>query len=150
MFIRKIYMLIFVLVSLIYALPVEQNTAEVVARSKLVHDNMQDIHSISFLTVIEDDNTASSLAYVFELDPPGYIIVAADNKLPPVIAYSYTNLCYNEQHDDNILFDLVKRDMSARFANVNNMSQELQLEYEKFWHEYLNGNFVLLDPDLAA
>ena len=148
MFIRKIYMLIFVLVSLIYALPVEQNTAEVVARSKLVHDNMQDIHSISFLTVIEDDNTGSSLAYVFELDPPGYIIVAADNKLPPVIAYSYTNLCYSEQHDDNILFDLVKIDMSARLANVNNMSQELQLEYEKHWHEYLNGNFVLLDPDL--
>jgi hypothetical protein len=36
-----------ILVSLIHALPVERNTAEAVAKSRLVHDYQQDDHSIT-------------------------------------------------------------------------------------------------------
>jgi hypothetical protein len=147
MFTRKIFFLACLAsVNLVYALPVEQNTAGAVAKSRLVHDNMQDNHSIYFLTTIEDDKTGSALAYVFELDPAGYIIVAGDNNLPPVIAYSYTNLCYDNQHGENILFDIIRMDVITRLSNSGSIPEEVQIEYENQWHEYITGDFVALAP----
>jgi hypothetical protein len=137
-----------ILVSLIYALPVEQSTAKAVANSRLVHDGRQEDHSIASITIIKDDETASALAYVFELDPTGYVIVGADDQLPPVIAYSYTNLCRDDRHGRNILFDLVKRDVLARLANAGRIPEGIKVKYEKQWHEYITGDFVTLAPAL--
>ena len=127
---RKMYLLAcLIMVSLIHALPVERNTAEVVAESRLLHDGQQDDHSITFLTVIRDDEGVSALAYVFELDPAGYVIVGADDRLPPVIAYSYTDNCSDDRHDRNILFDIVRMDVIVRLSSMNNIPEELQPEY---------------------
>jgi len=146
-FFRKKYLLAcLILVSLIYARPVEQNTAEAVANSRLIHDDRQEDHSIVSLTVIKDDETASALAYVFGLDPTGYVIVGADDQLPPVIAYSYTNLCRDDRYDRNILFDLVKRDVIARLANASRIPEGIKTKYEVEWHEYITGDFVTLAP----
>jgi hypothetical protein len=145
MSIKKMFLLsCLILVSSVYALAVDQSTAELVARSRLVHDGQQNDHSISFLTTITNDETADVLAYVFELDPAGYIIVGADTKLPPVIVYSYTSLCHNGSHGENILFDIVRRDMIARLSS--SITEEVQIEYDKYWQEYITGDFVKLAP----
>jgi len=120
MLIRKMFLLVCVVcASLFYALPVELSTAETVARSKLFHDGKQDDHAITLFSPITNHENGTILAYVFDLDPVGYVIVGADTRLPPVIAYSYTNLCRDDQHDENILFNLVQRDMIARFSSTS-------------------------------
>lgn len=144
---RKMYLPVcFIMVSLIYAMPVERNTAEAVAESRLLHDGRQDEHSITFLTVIRDDEDVSELAYVFELDPAGYVIVGADDMLPPVIAYSYTDYCSDDLHDRNILFDIVRMDVTARLSSLNHSTEEFRFEYERQWDEYITGDFVTLSP----
>ncbi|UCC12692.1 MAG: C10 family peptidase [candidate division WOR-3 bacterium] len=132
-----------ILLGLSYALPVDQAIAEAVARSRLVHDGRQDDYSITFFTVIKNDENASVLAYVFELTPAGYVIVGADTRLPPVIAYSYTDLCRDDRHTSNILFDLVQRDMIARLTCT---SIDLQTAYKTQWHEYIAAEFNILAP----
>jgi len=144
---RNKYMLVWIIfISFIFALPVDQSTAETVARSRLMHDDKQDDHSITFLTVIKDDETASLLAYVFELDPAGYVIVGADTRLPPVIAYSYTDPCHDYRHKENILFDLVRRDVIARLSDPDRIPIDLELEYATQWHEYITGDLITLAP----
>lgn len=144
---RKMYLpACLILVSLINALPVERITAETVAESRLLHDGRKDNHSITFLTVIRDDESASKLAYVFELDPAGYVIVGADDRLPPVIAYSYTDHCSDDRYDRNILFDIVRMDVIARLSSLNSIPEEFQSEYERQWDEYITGDFVTLFP----
>lgn len=134
-----------ILMSSVYALPVERNIAEAVAESRLLRDNKQDDHSINFLTVIMDYERVSVLAYVFELDPAGYVIVGADDMLPPVIAYSYTDHCTDDRHDRNILFDIIKMDVIDRLASI---SEESQSDYAERWDEYIKGNFVTLYPTM--
>jgi hypothetical protein len=145
MSIRKMCLLVcIILVSLFNAQPVDQNTAEIVARSRLIHDGKQDVHTIEFLTQITNDEARVTLAYVFDLYPAGYVIVGADTRLPPVIAYSYNDLCREDQHDENILFNLVERDMTTRLACT---SKDLQTVYKTQWHEYTTGEFVTLAPE---
>ncbi len=147
MFIRKIFLLAcLILAGFLYARPVDQVIAEAVANSRLVHDGRQADHSIASLTVIKDDETGSTLAYVFELAPTGYVVVAADDQLPPVIAYSYTNTCREEQRGQNILYNLVKRDVIARLANARIIPEGIKTKYEDQWHEYITGDFVVLAP----
>ncbi|MCD4849172.1 MAG: thiol protease/hemagglutinin PrtT [Candidatus Aegiribacteria sp.] len=144
---RKMYLTAcLIIVSLVYALPVERNTAEAVAESKLFHDGRLDDHSVTFLTVIMDDEGGSTLAYVFELNPAGYVIVGADDMLPPVIAYSYTDHCTDDRHDRNILFDIVRMDLIARLSSLNNITEEHQSECGRQWDEYITGDFVTLSP----
>jgi hypothetical protein len=142
MSIRRMYVLVCIMfMGLSYALPVDQVTAETVAGSKLFHDGKQDDHAITLFSPITNHENGTILAYVYDLDPAGYVIVGADTRLPPVIAYSYTNLCRDDQHDENILFNLVQRDMIARFSST---SENLQALYETQWHEYITGDFVTL------
>lgn len=142
MSIRRTFMLVcFVFVGLFHGKPVDQSTAETVTRSRLIHDGKQDIHSVEFFTRIANDETQLTLAYVFELDPAGYMIVGADTRLPPVIAYSYTDLCRNDAHEENILFDLVERDMIARLSCT---PEDLQSMYKTQWHEYITAEFVMM------
>jgi len=59
------------------------------------------------------------LAYVYELDPVGYVVVTADTDLPPVIAYSlHSDFCW-EPAESNILLDLLRRDLSLRMEALD-------------------------------
>lgn len=57
----------------------------------------------------------NTLAYVFLLQPSGYIVVSADTDLPPVIAYSEEG-SYQTCEDGGILGDLIRTDLSLRLA----------------------------------
>jgi hypothetical protein len=142
MFAKKTYLLaILALVCLVRALPVDLSVAEAVVKSRLAHDDWKGDRSVNFLTVIRDDNTASALAYVFELNPVGYVIVGADDRLPPVIAYSYKDVCRDGRHAKNILFDIIRRDAINRLSNTGGV---LNADHEKKWQEYITGNLVTM------
>lgn len=56
------------------------------------------------------------LAYVVELQPSGYIVVAADDNSEPIICYNSTQTFNSERRTENVLLSLLDRDIAARIA----------------------------------
>jgi hypothetical protein len=54
-------------------------------------------------------------AWVFELEPQGYVVVSASYDLPPVLAYSFTSLF--AAPDGDLLADLLAADIANRLAS---------------------------------
>ena len=75
--------------------------------------------SISSTDIIRCDNNTNcegeSLFYIFHLSPTGFIIVSADNRTLPVLAYSFENEFQLDGMPDNIsgLFNHYKDEITS-------------------------------------
>jgi hypothetical protein len=74
------------------------------------------------------NNERGLLAYLYDLEPRGYIVVAADDLLPPVMAYSLTSPYANGQ--DSILEELLCADLASRLDQAASFSTS-QVQYQK-------------------
>ncbi|MCK4806826.1 MAG: C10 family peptidase [Candidatus Aegiribacteria sp.] len=131
------------------AMPVDQFEAESIAKARLTRDYRNFSFTIVSCTALENGQDQPPLAYVFELNPAGYIVTAADNELPPVIAYSYTDKCMIEEEERSILLDMVRRDIELRMSFLDDASPELLLVHRTWWEEYASGDYVLLSDHLT-
>ena len=92
--------------------PVDLSTSCQMVNAKLEYDGkQQDYHPQDNFTLYSEDNY-TVLAYVFELSPTGFIIVTADDQLPPVIAYSYDNECGVREVEHNPLLSFTRADLT--------------------------------------
>jgi len=140
------YLLIFKIIFLItfssvFSIPVDQQTAEIVANSKLFYDEKTESFNIYNCIEIINEQNNNTLAYAFELDPTGYIIITADNDLPPIIAYSYTDVCRIINEKDNILFDIVQRDIKFKLEHLEYIPSDVIQDIKNQWTEYISCNF---------
>jgi hypothetical protein len=72
-----------------------------------------------------------NLAFLYELEPAGYIVVCADDALPPVLAYSATSSFYGPE--GNLLKDLVLADLDARLRWLApSAREENRLRWQSF------------------
>ena len=72
--------------------------------------------TISDLDTLSDDDTRDILAYIFHLKPRGFLIISADNRMQPVIAYSFR---HNWQGNEKaLLFQFVKKDLKLRLLRI--------------------------------
>jgi len=137
-----------ILFAQIYASPVDAHIAERAAASRLHRDSRSFSYTITNSTVLEHSQNQIPIAHVFELDPTGYIITAADTDLPPVIAYSYTDNCRFGGEDEGILLKIVRRDIELRLSFVD-MTPDEQLDMHRaLWTKYTSGNLELLSDQL--
>ncbi len=136
------------LFSILSAMPVDQYEAEIVAESKLIRDRQDDDFSIVDCIVLESYQDYMTLAFAFELSPAGYIVTTADNELPPVIAYSYSNNCMIEEEEKSILLDMIRRDIELRLSSLDDAPPELLQVHRTWWEEYSSRNYVLLSDYL--
>lgn len=81
------------------------------------------------------------LAYVFQLNPKGYIVVPSNCALPPVMAYSYSNDFSWEETSQNILLHLLRRDITLRLAALrkNLIDEKVRKRDASLWDQYLKG-----------
>jgi len=70
------------------------------------------------------------LAYAYSCSPAGFIVVCADDKLTPVIAYSDRN----SFDPASPLASLIKNDLSLRLQNYDKMSQESKARVKEKWN----------------
>jgi len=79
------------------------------------------------------------LAYVFELDPKGYIVVPSNSAFPPVIAYSYTSNFSWKDVPQNTLLHLLKKDLTLRFEALEKglIPSNVRAEDTRLWSDYL-------------
>ncbi len=124
------------------AMPVEFSDAEKVAAARIFRDSRSETFDVCRHILLEGTDNESVLAYVFELDPAGYVIVPADNCLPPVIAYSYTDNCLGEGEENSILLDIARMDIELRLSYQDEVSPDLIQTNRTLWEDYLTGGYA--------
>ena len=128
------------------AAPVAPADAGLAANHRLERDGMAGSFSIEGASGISSvDGTV--LAYVFELAPAGYVVVPADDALPPVMAYSYTSGFWNGEGQTFGMSDLLRIDLEKRMSCIDLISGEAALANTREWEAALSGSF---DPGPAA
>lgn len=80
------------------------------------------------------------LAYVFQLDPTGFVVVSADDRLVPVIAYS----AISDWSDESILTEILAADLTTRLKALELLDRSRIEYYRRQWRDF--GDLQLLDP----
>jgi hypothetical protein len=109
-------LLLGVLLALPFALraaPVDDAAARATAAAFL---QRLDAHDARIARSFAIDGEGRTLARVYALEPRGYVIVAGDDVLPPVVAYSLESDCPGDGAAGNPLAELVRADLRARLA----------------------------------
>ncbi|MBN2362739.1 C10 family peptidase [candidate division WOR-3 bacterium] len=134
--------LIIVLVSFCVCLNadfVDHSVASSAAFSKLAQDGQQDSRVIVSSFALSGSSASETLAYVFELNPTGYIIVTADDDLFPVIAYSYEDRCRTCEETSNVLFELIVADLELKLSNFDQIPASVISGFKGQWRDLLDG-----------
>jgi hypothetical protein len=117
--------------------PITIDIATQVATAKLNELDKIDFSVVESTTIINND--AEPLFYVFNLNPPGYLVVSASYDLPPVIAYSFTSN-FLEFDTANPLYDMLFSDLSLRLENIQLTPEGTMQERHLQWESYIGGS----------
>ncbi len=79
------------------------------------------------------------VAWVFGLEPTGYVVVAADTDLPPIIAYAQETACPREDLAQSPLARLVAADLAKRLAVRDRLEPAVAAAQAAEWRDLLAG-----------
>jgi hypothetical protein len=126
---------------------IQQQIAENIAQTHILLKQKQE-HFISDCNEIIDHN-GNQLIYVFNLYPQGYIVVASNKNLPPIIAYSFEN-DFGRISEDNVLLKILKADISDRINHCNKISEQVLTERSDLWNNYISGSIINIPKPVGA
>ncbi|MBN2379799.1 C10 family peptidase [candidate division WOR-3 bacterium] len=86
------------------------------------------------------------LAYVFDFESQGFVVVTADDDLVPVIAYSEHGSFPWEEHPENILLNMLRQDLSVRIEALPLTDEEVIERNHRLWEGMIAGDPAFLDP----
>jgi hypothetical protein len=109
--------------------------AEIAANHHLLRHNR--LNTFSLGETKEVTSNGIVLAYAFDLEPEGYIVISASTSLPPVVAYSYES-GFGEPDDANPLFRLVKTDLTRQSGFISSSGGFKTKSNEAIWERILN------------
>ncbi|RLD54369.1 MAG: hypothetical protein DRJ01_18100, partial [Bacteroidetes bacterium] len=104
-------------------------------------------HKMQNLTVSDKYEIVTSkqtIAYVFNLEPNGFVIVSANNEIYPIIAYSFTNQLEQNNYDENLIFQMLERDISLK-EDFYQSNHKQALENKKKWDDILQNKWLERD-----
>ena len=118
------------------AVPVDEAVARTVAEARL-----HELDATGRRFAWQDEILAGEnvVAYVFGLEPPGFVVVAADSDLPPVVAYSLESDCPREDFSASPLRRLVAADLANRLEARALVDPSVTAAARARWQE-LTGN----------
>jgi hypothetical protein len=119
-----------------YSAPVEISSARRTAAAFLERSGAPGVGITRWSAVPED---RQPLAYIFALEPPGYVVVSADDELPPVIAYSLESEYPETAEADNPLFQLLTADLRNRLAALPTLAPAEAMTRRQVWSELTDG-----------
>lgn len=112
--------------------------AEKAATAKLTELDASYTHSICHMNSVENHGTL--LCYIAELTPIGFIVIAPDTRLSPVIAYSLTDTVLFTESEYNMPLLFIMEDMESRITNIHRLDEQYISDNTKAWadimHEY--------------
>jgi alpha-tubulin suppressor-like RCC1 family protein len=103
-------------------------------------------------TELRDPETGALLGYVLALDPSGYLVMPAETRLVPVIAYSYAGEFPWEESEENILLSMLRLDLRWRHKALaeKGTSQSIPDSNEVLWRTYLETDRAAAAGDSAT
>jgi hypothetical protein len=119
---------------------VDKNAALIVAQAKLIQMKKTNYSITSSNEVFDDQGRI--IYRVYNLQPQGYIVVAAYYDLPPVIAYSFTSTFFEK---GTILYDLVKTDILLRLSHFSEIPETIKERNNDLWNNYLDSDPLILE-----
>jgi hypothetical protein len=114
-------------------------TAVSAAEERLLRDGMESLRTFSSALTVESPVSRPVLAYIFPLNPRGFVVVSGDDRLPPVLAYSYQSEWLPADPRGNPLMYLIVTDLENRLANPD---PEAERENRTLWAHCGSGEPV--------
>ncbi len=136
---RNLFIILMFLVNILFASQVGYEQALKTAEHQLyVHEKMG--YTIFDYFEIRDSNEIT-LAYVFNLQPKGFIATSTDTDIYPVIGYSFLNNFSDLDIPENIGYQYMKSDMRLRLEAIPLTSEDVKQSNRVLWSSYLNGTY---------
>jgi hypothetical protein len=135
--------------SLLVGAEVDLNKAQRVAGNIFIErSEMANTESLRIQDVEVVNENSNKLMYIFHLKEPGFVIVSADDRVIPLLAFSFENPFNMENMPTNLswMVDAYK-EMIASAINSNVSATE---EVNNEWNKYLKGNNLNLHSRNAA
>jgi len=123
-------------------LSVNQDDATIVASNLFIERGQGDNINIRSVELISDD--FYDMFYIVNLYPKGFILVAADNRVLPVLGYGFeNNFVYSDETPTNIsyLLDLFKNEIKTSIIEDSSPSIKIQ----DTWSKYLSNDITPLN-----
>jgi len=128
-----------ILVNILFASQVGYEQALKTAKHQLtIQEKMG--YSISEYFEIKDSNEIA-LAFVFNLQPKGFVATSTDTDIYPVIGYSFLNNFSDLDISQNIGYQYLKNDMRLRLEAIPYISEDVKQSNQILWSSYLNGTY---------
>jgi hypothetical protein len=91
-------------------------------------------------TPLLDPADETTLGYVYDLDPVGYVVVSSDTRLTPVIAFSYESDFSRDEDPNSVLLHMLRRDLALRLdaANAEAILPEAAASNESDWEALIS------------
>ena len=129
-------LLLVTIISGLFSAPINQSNAERVARNLFIersNDSQLDIRNVE---IISDNGV--ELYFVFHLDPSGFIIIAADDRVVPILGYSFENMYRTSDQPIAINYFMGKFKSAIKDAIENNGPQIESVQRK--WSKYQSVN----------
>lgn len=92
---------------------------------------------------VTDEADGAVLFHVIEFKPAGFVIVAGQDDLPPVIAYSFLDPFPREAPERGILLDLLRKDLSQRLEGLSSLPAATVEKHHRQWDILLSSTLEL-------
>lgn len=90
--------------------------------------------------------TGVPLFFVARLEPTGFVVVAADDDLPPVIGYSFDSGCTTKGPAAEAVLSLLAADLGTRLTQVPNLPPQRLADRHAAWQRFLTGDGLVDTP----
>ena len=143
-----------IIINIIFSAPVTENTAKRVAENIIVERFMSTVHggyTIVSSEMIKDND--QNLIYIFHLNPMGFVLISADDRVSPILAYSYESNFITENMPQNVSYFINTHKYGILDAFENNRIAEQKVidEWVKYQNEgNLNRRSNNVDPLITA
>jgi hypothetical protein len=124
--------------TILTALPVSLDKATQTANLYLEELEKSNAFSLCNCTPIKKDE--KTVAYIAELDPQGFIAIAPDTDIEPIISYSFRSNFI--QDEDNLLYYMLTKDMEMRLQALSLLPQEQIQKHNTKWENYKQGSII--------
>jgi hypothetical protein len=85
------------------------------------------------------------LAYIVHLKPKGFIAIAPDTEITPIVGYSYRSTFYMKDVPCNHLLHLLREDMKNRLKALPLMDEKRKNKNRELWERYIEGRIPIYE-----
>jgi hypothetical protein len=117
---------------------------------QVYHTNIK--HSLKQdYNLILNDNKTAPLAYVFELEPAGFIVFSTLKELNPVVAFSFNSKFNFKESADNKLLNLIRVDLDKKSEAVRDIKEKnIVISNSHKWENLIEKNIYFKSNDVTA